>query len=403
MNLDAKLSRRRFIKMAGLIGGASLIGTMPALKAAGGIFSSSGKVPTRPLGKTGVKIPVVALGTGSEMSGGTLLLKKAIELGVTYWDLAPDYNNGQSEKAVGDYFSRFPDDRSKVFLVTKCRARKPEQLTASLNQSLAIMKTSYVDMFMLHECDDIREMFDEIGVWARQMKAAGKIRFFGGSSHKNMHQSLRAMADKKFFDAAMIAYNYKMSDDPQLQEQIARCSAAGMGLIAMKIRGSGHAAQESPAEAKLAKSFAERGYTENQVKLKAVLEDSRFSSACVSIGTLATLSEYAAAAMDKKSLAYEDFRMLRHAAADSKNCFCCGCGELCESALGGTIPVPDILRFMMYDRGYGETDRARREFAALPHLVRQAILTTDYSAAEAVCPNGIPIARRMREAVLRLA
>ena len=62
------------------------------------------------------------------------LLKKALEMGITYWDTALTYR--KSEEGMGKYFLKYPEDRKKVFLVTKSPASSPVKMTRNLNSSL---------------------------------------------------------------------------------------------------------------------------------------------------------------------------------------------------------------------------------------------------------------------------
>jgi hypothetical protein len=53
---------------------------------------------------------------------------------------------------------------------------------------------------------------------------------------------------------------------------------------------------------------------------------------------------------------------------------------------------------MMYYHSYGDRDRAKALFAALPMNTRKHMPTLDYVRAERRCPQGIPIGKLMREA-----
>ncbi|GAJ09915.1 unnamed protein product [marine sediment metagenome] len=61
------------------------------------------------------------------------------------------------------------------------------------------------------------------------------------------------------------------------------------------------------------------------------------------------------------------------------------------------------MRYLMYYNSYGAQDRARELFAQIPRKVRSRLLSTDYSTAEAHCPQGMPIGKLMAEAVSKLA
>jgi len=57
----------------------------------------------------------------------------------------------------------------------------------------------------------------------------------------------------------------------------------------------------------------------------------------------------------------------------------------------------------MYARSYGDSQDARRRFAAIPDAIRQQLSRQDYTVAEARCPRQLPIARLMGEALQELA
>jgi hypothetical protein len=61
------------------------------------------------------------------------------------------------------------------------------------------------------------------------------------------------------------------------------------------------------------------------------------------------------------------------------------------------------MRYVMYHDGYGQHTRARDMFRRIPSEVRNRLLRTDYSLAEARCPQNLPIAKVIAEAVSKLA
>ena len=140
----SKFTRRDFIKTAGAIGVGSIlspIGSITNSQASSNPNKSPVNiVPTRPFGKTGVNVSILSLG-GVFHRSNQLLIKQALKMGVTYWDTAPSYGGGQSEVGIGKYFEKFPEDRKKVFLVTKADTSDPAYMTESLNKSLDRMNT----------------------------------------------------------------------------------------------------------------------------------------------------------------------------------------------------------------------------------------------------------------------
>ena len=110
-------------------------------------------MPTRSLGGTGVKVPILSLG-GSVLQT-QLLLRQAYKWGVTYWDTAHSYMGVNSEKLIGKYLLRYPQHRKEIFIVTKSYARSDDAMTSDLDQSLERMRTDYVDLFFVHGVNSI--------------------------------------------------------------------------------------------------------------------------------------------------------------------------------------------------------------------------------------------------------
>ena len=143
------LSRRGLLKTAWAAGVGSvlapLISRVKAAQAGEATkIPEQMTVPTRPFGKTGVDVSMLALGGVLGMSD-QLVFRQALKMGVTYWDTADSYGWGKNEKAIGKYFAKFPGDRKKVFLVTKAGTSDPQKLTEKLTTSLARMNTSYIE------------------------------------------------------------------------------------------------------------------------------------------------------------------------------------------------------------------------------------------------------------------
>ena len=147
-------------------------------------------MPLRPYGKTGVQVSILSLGGVLGMSD-QLMFRQAVKMGVTYWDTADSYGLGKNEKAIGKYFAKFPDDRKKVFLVTKTATANPEKLTAKLNSSLQNMNTSYVDLYFIHHLSDVEnKLTSDVRAWVEKAKTEGKINFFAQYGGRNIETDI---------------------------------------------------------------------------------------------------------------------------------------------------------------------------------------------------------------------
>jgi predicted aldo/keto reductase-like oxidoreductase len=412
---EKKWSRREFLKTAGAAGVGSVLGSMgPLGKAAGKSHSETSEqllVPTRPFGKTGVKVSILGLGTSWDMSSSQLLFRQAIKMGVTYWDTAESYSRGRSEKGIGEHFAKHPDDRKKVFLVTKSHAGDVDGLSRSLERSLERMNTSYIDLYFVHSIRGIAELrpFDEFRGWVEKRKREGKIRFFGFSTHSYMESSMMDAAKLGWIDGIMMSYNYRLMQTDQMKKAVDACAKAGIGLTAMKTQAVrswgifGSVGEETDTALKLTESFRKKGFTPEQARLKAVWQNSHIASICSEMDSLRVLMANVAAALDRTELSLQDMRLLEQYAHETASSYCAGCAHICESAVEGHAPISDVMRCLMYSRGYGAENQARALYQEIAQETPSRMASRDYSEAEKRCPQGMPIGRLMREAAKELA
>jgi uncharacterized protein len=393
-------SRRQFLKTTGAAG----LGLLASSAAADFLSAQEPPlVPTRPFGKTGVNVAILSMGGMFDIPNNQLMLRQAVKWGVTYWDTANSYEGGNSELGIGKYFAKYPEDRGKIFLVTKSTAWTLKGMTEHLNLSLERMQTKVVDLFLVHAIRSISSMDNEMRKWGERAKAEGKIRFFGFSTHSNMEECLLGAAPLGWVDGIMMTYNYRLMHTDAMRRALDACARAGIGLTAMKTQGGGQVLTNNAEELKLAGRFVQSGFTEGQARLKAVWENPQIASICSQMPSMALLSQNAAAAMNKTRLSSLDREALSRYAQASSAGYCAGCTRICESAITGPVPVGRIMRYLMYCRNYGNRDFARSRFRALPVETRAVMDRLDYTAAEARCPQRMPIGRLMREAASELA
>ena len=400
-------SRRTFLKAAGAIGAAPIIATLAPFASAADKQNSKSidptTVPTRPFGKTGVNVSILSLG-GVLDTSDLLIFRQAMKMGVTYWDTADGYGWGKNEKAIGKYFSKFPNDREKVFLVTKASTSNPNKLTEKLNASLQRMKTSYVDMYFIHYVKDVKdELTSDVKSWAEKAKAEGKIRLFGFSAHKNMENSMLAAAKLGWIDGIMMSYNYRLMVKDEMKRAVDACVKAGIGLTAMKTQAAFLAyfyatiGSKTDDALNMTERFLKKGYTEEQAKLKVVWENPNIASICSAMPNMTVLQANAAAALNKNKLSLIDKQLFEQYAQRTASGYCAGCANICESAVDFRVPISDVLRCSMYYNSYRDRDQALALFNAVPTDQKADICRTDYSKAEKNCPQKIQIGKVLKK------
>jgi predicted aldo/keto reductase-like oxidoreductase len=400
------LSRRDFIKAAGAAGIGSALGPLSSLTTAHASTPTNAPaqmvVPTRPFGKTSVDVSILSLG-GVLKETDQLVFRQAFKSGVTYWDTADSYGWGSNEKAIGNYFAKFPGDREKVFLVTKTASSNAQELSDKLNTSLQRMNTSYIDMYFIHYVSDAsKDLTSEVKAWAESAKSKGTIRLFGFSAHKNMENSMLAAAKLGWVDGIMMSYNYRLMVKDEMKRAVDACAKAGIGLTAMKTQATFSAnfyasiGSETDDALKMTENFLKKGYTAEQAKLKVVWENHHIASICSAMPNMTILQANIDAALNKQRLSEGDRQRLERYARETAPGYCSGCAHICESAVDLDVPISDILRCSMYAHGYGCRDMALSLFNRLPTGARDNVFKADYSKAEKSCPQKIQIGRVLK-------
>ncbi len=408
-----KITRRDFLRSTAAAGFGSALLPLSGLTGAHAGPSSKAldpmTVPTRTFGKTGVEVSILSLG-GVLKRSDLLIFRQALKMGVTYWDTADSYGRGENEKAIGKYFAKFPEDRKKVFLVTKSASSDPKKLTEKLNTSLQRMNTSYVDLYFIHYVKNVKkELTEEVKLWAEKARSQGKIRFFGFSSHKNMEKCLLDAAGLGWIDGIMMSYNYRLMVKDEMKKAVEACVNAGIGLTAMKTQAAFSAnfyasiGSETDEALKMTENFLKKGYTAEQAKLKVVWENPHIASICSAMPNMSILQANIAAALNKNNLSENDNRRLEEYAHRTASGYCAGCAGICEGAVDFDIPISDILRYSMYHYSYKDSETAAQLFNSLPTHVKTNIPKADYSRAERSCPQHIQIGRIIKKACADLA
>jgi predicted aldo/keto reductase-like oxidoreductase len=395
-----KQSRREFLHTISAISTASLLTPLVTFAHASEPSKLNREqllVPTRRFGNTGVRVPI--LGFGGSLDINKLVLRQAAKWGVTYWDTAASYGGGKSEKRMGEYIAKYAEDRKNFFLVTKSHGWTVKEMTRDLNRSLEKMNTDYIDLYFRHSVRNPSELDDDLKIWAENVKAEGKIRFFGFSTHSNMEECMLKASKLGWIDGIMMTYNYRLMHTDHMKRAVESCAEAGIGLTAMKTQAGGSVKAHTETERKMAGRFLEKGFTDAQAKLIAVWENPNIASICSEMPNIKILMANVAAAMNKTKLATQDLMLLRQYARETLSDYCAGCPDICETTIKEHIPISDIMRYLMYSRSYGDLDRGSSLFKQLPLDMRTRIIRTDFNLAEQKCPQRMPIGRLMKEAI----
>ncbi|MCG6947085.1 MAG: aldo/keto reductase [Deltaproteobacteria bacterium] len=402
---SGKPNRREFFKKAAAIGlGASVGGSSfwQPHQASAQITIPKEPMPRKPFGRSDIMVSTLSLGGMFDILNNRLLLAKALDWGINYWDTAEFYGRGRSEEGIGRWFARNPHTRNQVFLVTKLSPRRGGDFTSRLEESLKRLHTDYVDLFFVHGIRSINEIESSLKSWAHTMKKAGKIKLFGFSTHSNMEECLEGAAKLPWIDGIMFSYNYRLMHEARMKEAVEACYRAGIGLTAMKTQGGGPVKSDSESEIEMAGRFMQKGFTDSQAKLMAVWQDKRIASICSQMPNLTIMATNAAAAVEQTRLSKSDRALLAQYAEETSGDYCAGCERLCSEVFAERVPISDVMRCLMYFHSYQDFGLARSTFETLPTQTKELLTQLDFGAAERSCPRNLPIGKLMREAATLL-
>ena len=405
-NKEDKPNRRDFLKKAAAIGLGATVGAAALgrpRQASAQITLPKAPMPRRPFGRSGIKVATLSLGGMFDILNNRLMLAKALEWGIDYWDTAEGYGGGRSEEGIGRWFARNPDTRKQVFLVSKLSLRRGTDFTPRLEACLKRLHTDYIDLLFVHGIRSFDEMDPRLESWSQAMKKAGKFRLFGFSTHANMEDCLEGAARLPWIDGIMFTYNYRLMHEPRMKAAVEACYRAGIGLTAMKTQGGGPVKSDSESEIEMAGRFMQKGFTDHQAKLMAVWEDKRIACICSQMPNLTIMATNATAAVDQIRLSQSDRALLAQYDRETRNDYCAGCGRLCSEVLGKKVPINDVMRCLMYVHSYQDLMLARSTFETLPAQTRALLAQLDYNEVERSCPRNLPIGRMMQEATNLLA
>jgi aryl-alcohol dehydrogenase-like predicted oxidoreductase len=234
-----KITRREFIEKTTLTV-ASAAALPSALEPE---VEAKTKLPERVLGRTGVKVPIIAFGCGSRFlmyeseDEALRALNHVIDSGVTYLDTAMDYGKGMSETRVGMVMRT---RRKEVWLATKIPppARTRDEALREVEKSLKRLQTDRVDLLHLHSLttgEDLQKIESKDGAMKalyelREQKVA---RFIGMTSHTDGAVMAKAI-EHNDLDCVQMAMNPARA----LQfEELALPAAKkkNLGVILMKV------------------------------------------------------------------------------------------------------------------------------------------------------------------------
>ncbi len=212
------------------------------------------------LGNTGLKVSRLCLGTMTfgfkfrnigavGQDSADIMVKKAYESGINFFDTADMYSFGQSEEILGNALKKLDVPREKFVIATKVRSPLSDDamqgsgdlnnaglsrkhIIEGCNNSLKRLKTDYIDLYQVHGWDmscGLEETLETLNDLVRQ----GKVLYTGVSNWTARHimKALYLTKAKNFNNFVSLQAYYSLVARDLEQELLPLCNEEGLGVL----------------------------------------------------------------------------------------------------------------------------------------------------------------------------
>ena len=385
---DHGINRRDFIKISSALGLTGL-GQFACVT-----DKSKKDVIYRRLGRTGIEIPVVSMGTGN--CNNPNVVKAAYDRGIKLFATSEYYGNGSNEKMLGEALKDKPRDS---FIITTGTIEglsidykqglykpntDPEVYLEHLNGSLKRLQMEYIDILGVG-FGAKREfvMYEPVINAVKQFKSEGKARYIGLNTHSFEPEAIRAAVDAGVYDVVTVAYNFKKTNLDEIDAALKYAASAGLGIIAMKTMAGAYWDKErtKPINA--------------QAALKWVIQNENIHTIIPDISNFDHL-EKDWAIMRNPALTKEEMKDLKLTEENmSLGLYCQQCGQ-CMLQCPEDIDIPTLMRSYMYIYGYRNLPLARQ---TIDLVSTDRLPCNDCSQCSVHCTMGFSIRERVIDIV----
>lgn len=276
----------------------------------------------RPLGKTGLKVSVLCLGTmqfgwTADEERSFEILDAAWEAGINFLDTADIYSRwvegnpgGVSEAILGKWLKRSNIPRHQVFIATKVRGRMGDgpndeglsraHIFQAVEASLRRLGTDYIDLYQTHWYDADVPIEETLGA-LDDLVHAGKVRYIGCSNYPawRLTESLWVSRLYGLASYASLQPHYNLVHRPEFEQELAEvCQAYGIGVIPYSPLAGGfltgkYRRDQTPESVRL--RGVQRYFTERNWQLLEIMEAIGRQHSTTGSGNPASLSAIALA------------------------------------------------------------------------------------------------------------
>jgi len=356
----------------------------------------------RNLGSTPLNVSVLGLGSSPFRHGSPAicaeLMRQAIDMGITYYDTARSYLNG--EESVAHLTAPY---RDRLVIASKTGRRFGKQCVADLQRSLRTMGTDRIDVWMTHmvRTEEEYELCTELGGFcdiAIAAKQAGLVRATGASFHASTDVILRAI-EERAFDVVMFQMNligretvFGSSIRSYREQLLPAAHANGIGVVVMKVLAGGELRFGAPRLDFLNQSERLEGSISSAVRYATL--HPHVATAVVGMATSDELMRNVEAVEGVNDEMLPEFEKWAGTVAAMDRGECTRCGA-CLGKCPEGINIPKVFRLHDQQRFFGMDTVARYRYS---ELERNAARCTECRKCQEACPEQFDIAKSLTAA-----
>ncbi len=201
-------------------------------------------IPTRLLGTTGLRLPMLSFGASSlgaefrsvKIDEALSSVRVALDSGLNFIDTSPFYGRGMSEVLLGIALEGVP--RESYTLCTKLGRYdlahfefSAKRVAESIDVSLHRLRTDHLDIVLCHDIEfvPLRQIVEETIPALRKIQQSGKVRFIGFSGYPQ--KIFRTISDQAKVDCVLNYNQYTLQNTRFADETVPYLKAKGVGIM----------------------------------------------------------------------------------------------------------------------------------------------------------------------------
>ena len=357
MTHDRRTTRRDFvIEGSAGIAGVAVMSACPGARRPRESEARLGRSVVRTLGRTGLDLPVVSMGS----SYGIGLVEEALDEGIRYIHTSSSYQEKQHEIMLGEIFRKRPRSSFAVgtspdlpYSYRRFRDRSadlgievdPDLIGRSLEGSLRRLRVDFVDIYYLCSVGAPEVGFEPYLEAFSRLKKEGKARAIGIATHENEPDVIRAAVGSGVWDVVLTAYNFRQTHREAVRAAIREAAEAGLGVIAMK------------TQAGVYRDRSRTGLINQTAALKWVLQDENVHTTIPAFSNFDELREDMSVMEDLEFTPAEARDLEEVERSVHAGLFCQQCGH-CLPQCANKVDIPTLMRAHMYAAGHAQPGKA---------------------------------------------